>query len=98
MLRNSWKYYDGAFIASYKPNEDEWRFSFLSETKGFNEQGDYVIQATQAKRYTYLFGAEHPCRTANERFKVLTTSKKELKDIIEAFSVERYQRLLPKTL
>ena len=98
LLKNSWKYYDGAFIASYKSEDEEWRFSFLSETKNFDNQGNYVRHATQAKRYTYLFGAEHPCRTANERFEILKASKKELKDIIEAFSVEAlskdfYQKL-----
>ncbi|HPL05486.1 MAG TPA: Eco57I restriction-modification methylase domain-containing protein, partial [Bacteroidales bacterium] len=98
LLRNSWKYYDGAFIASYKPEENEWRFSFLSETKGFDDKGDYSKQVTQAKRYTYLFGTEHPCRTANERFKSLKESKKELKDIIEAFSVETLTKEFYKEL
>ncbi|MGI6369964.1 MAG: Eco57I restriction-modification methylase domain-containing protein [Candidatus Kapaibacterium sp.] len=88
LLRNSWKLYDGAFIASYKPAENEWRFSFLSETKGFDDKATYAKHATQAKRYTYLFGEKHPCRTANERFEILKASNKELKDIIEAFSVE----------
>lgn len=98
LLKNSWKYYDGAFIASYKPEENEWRFSFLSETKGFDDKGDYSKQVTQAKRYTYLFGTEHPCRTANERFKSLKESKKELKDIIEAFSVETLTKEFYKEL
>ena len=43
---------------------------FLSETRGFDDKGDYVKQVTQAKRYTYLFGIEHPCRTAKERFEI----------------------------
>jgi len=98
LLRNSWKYYDGAFIASYKPNDNEWRFSFLSETRGFDDKGDYVKQVTQAKRYTYLFGIEHPCRTAKERFEILKSSDKKLKDIIEAFSVETLTKEFYKEL
>ncbi|MDD3908530.1 MAG: Eco57I restriction-modification methylase domain-containing protein [Proteiniphilum sp.] len=98
LLRNSWKFYDGAFIASYKPNDNEWRFSFLSETKGFDESGEYKTQCTQAKRYTYLFGKEHPCRTATERFKTLQASEINLKSIIDAFSVEALSKDFYKKL
>jgi hypothetical protein len=98
LLRNSWKFYDGAFIASFQPNKDDWRFSFLSETKGFDDEGNFAKQKTQAKRYTYLFGKEHPCRTAEERFKTLSKSNKNLKDIIDAFSVEALSKDFYKKL
>ncbi len=88
LLRNSWKDYDGAFIAGYQDKNPEWRFSFLSETKELGADGYLEKRATQAKRYTYLLGGDNVHRTAVERFCKLKDSKKELKDIIDAFSVE----------
>ncbi len=88
LLKQSWKYYDGAFIASYKTNETDWRFSFLSETKEWTENGNYETIKTQAKRYTYLLGENQSCRTASERFSLLTKEEKTLPNIIKAFSVE----------
>jgi hypothetical protein len=88
LLKQSWKYYDGAFIASYKKTENDWRFSFLSETKEWNEDGNYEKVQTQAKRYTYLLGENQSCRTAVERFNLLARDEKTLSNIIKAFSVE----------
>ncbi|MFV0419072.1 MAG: Eco57I restriction-modification methylase domain-containing protein [Dysgonomonas sp.] len=88
LLKQSWKYYDGAFIASYKTNETDWRFSFLSETKEWTTDGNYEKVATQAKRYTYLLGENQSCQTATERFDWLTKKEKTLSNITEAFSVE----------
>ena len=88
LLRNSWKDYDGAFIAGYQDKNPEWRFSFLSETKELGADGYLEKRVTQAKRYTYLLGGDNVHRTAVERFCKLKDSKKELKDIIDAFSVE----------
>lgn len=88
LLKQSWKYYDGAFIASYKTNESDWRFSFLSETKEWTAEGNYEKIKTQAKRYTYLLGENQSCRTAFERFNLLAKEEKTLANIIKAFSVE----------
>ena len=87
LLKQSWKYYEGAFIASYKTNETDWRFSFLSETKELTEDS-YQKVKTQAKRYTYLLGENHSSRTVTERFKVLEKEEKTLANIKNAFSVE----------
>ena len=88
LLRNSWKLYDGALIGSYIEGSDEWRFSYISETKGFDAEGNYGNLKTQPKRFTYLFGKQHPCRTAKQRFGDLMNSEKTLENIKDAFSVE----------
>ena len=61
-------------------NQD-WRFSYLYKE-------DTLSSITNAKRYTYLFGKDHTCRTAEERFIELYGKKIEKQDMLEAFSVE----------
>ena len=63
-------------------NAKEWRVSYV-------HRAETNRNSTSAKRYTYLCGPEHACRTVSERFetlKGLATIKDE--DMIEAFSVE----------
>ncbi len=59
----------------------EWRVSFVYKEKNATE-------GTPAKRYTYLIGKNKHCRTAGERFGLLATKEKSIKNIIEAFNVE----------
>ena len=90
MLTTDWRNmgYAGAFMFCYRKNESVLRFSYVSETWGFNKQGDYEKISTDTKRYTYLLGEGRGCRTAIEQFKVLRDSKQALSDITAAFSVE----------
>lgn len=90
MLTTDWRNmgYAGAFMFCYRKNESVLRFSYVSETWGFNKQGDYEKISTDTKRYTYLLGEGRGCRTAIEQFKVLRDSKQALNDITAAFSVE----------
>ena len=39
LLRAHWGQYDGAFIASYKQTDTDWRFSFVSETRQWSADG-----------------------------------------------------------
>ena len=98
LLKQSWKYYDGAFIASYKASDVDWRFSFLSETKEWTTDGSYEKVKTQAKRYTYLLGENQSCQTATDRFDWLTKKEKTLSNITEAFSVETLTKQFYKEL
>ena len=62
-------------------NEKEWRVSYVNKA-------DSLKNSTSAKRYTYLCGPEHSCRTIAERFSSLeglSTIKDE--NMLEAFSV-----------
>lgn len=66
----------------FSDDKSEWRVSFC-------HRADKLKESTDAKRFTYLCGTEHACRTIAERFetlKGLSTIKDE--DLLEAFSVE----------
>ena len=100
MLTTDWSNmgYAGAFMFCYRKNESVLRFSYVSETWGFNKQGDYEKISTDTKRYTYLLGEGRGCRTAIEQFKVLRDSKQALSDITAAFSVEALTKQFYKDL
>ncbi len=90
MLTANWRDmgYAGAFIFGYRKDESLLRFSYVSETWGFNKQGDYEKISTNTMRYTYLLGEGRGCRTAVDQFSTLKNSKQALSDITAAFSVE----------
>ena len=100
MLTSDWRNmgYAGAFIFCYRKNESVLRFSYVSETWGFNKQGDYEKISTNTKRYTYLLGEGRGCRTAIDQFGVLKNSKQTLSDITAAFSVEALTKQFYKDL
>ncbi len=84
--------YVGAFVIAYRKEESSIRFSYVSETWGINAAGQYARIATDTKRFTYLLGADHSCRTAVQQFKKLKSSDKTLRDVTAAFSVEALSR------
>ena len=53
MLLTSWRNNGnaGAFMFCYRKNESVLRFSYVSETWGFNKQGEYEKISTDTKRY-----------------------------------------------
>ena len=59
----------------------EWRISFFAKNSSNSD-------VTSAKRYTFLCGQEHGCRTVAQRFELLRKSDKTLDKLREAFSVE----------
>lgn len=90
MLTSDWRNmgYAGAFVFGYRKDESILRFSYVSETWGFNKQGEYEKVSTDTMRYTYLLGEGRGCRTAIDQFTTLKSSKQTLSDITAAFSVE----------
>lgn len=100
MLTSDWRNmgYAGAFLFCYRRNESVLRFSYVSETWGFNKQGEYEKISTDTKRYTYLLGEGRGCRTAIEQFGILKNSKQALSDITAAFSVEALTKQFYKDL
>lgn len=100
MLTSDWRNmgYAGAFVFCYRKNESILRFSYVSETWGFNKQGEYEKISTDTKRYTYLLGEGRGCRTAIEQFEILKNSKQSLSDITAAFSVEALTKQFYKDL
>ena len=77
MLTKDWRDmgYAGAFLFCYRKNESVLRFSYVSETWGFNKDGIYEKLSTNTKRFTYLLGEGRGCRTAIEQFGALKNSK-----------------------
>ena len=100
MLLTSWRNNGnaGAFMFCYRKTESVLRFSYVSETWGFNKQGEYEKITTDTKRYTYLLGEGRGCRTAIEQFGNLKNSKQTLCDITAAFSVEALTKQFYKDL
>ena len=100
MLTKDWRDmgYAGAFMFCYRKNESILRFSYVSETWGFNKKGDYEKLSTNTKRYTYLLGEGRGCRTAIEQFGALKNSKLALSDVTAAFSVEALTKQFYKDL
>ena len=88
----------GAFMFCYRKNESILRFSYVSETWGFNKQGEYEKISTDTKRYTYLLGEGRGCRTAIDQFGILKNSKQTLSDLTAAFSVEALTKQFYKDL
>ena len=69
----------------FADNQNEWRVSFAY-------RAETLQTSTSAKRYTYLCGIEHPCRTIAERFHHLSKKADSaaitVNDMLDAFSVE----------
>ena len=89
MLLSSWRdSFAGAFMFCYRNDESVLRFSYVSESWMFAEDGTYQKESTDTKRFTYLLGEGHRSRTAIQQFETLRDSALSLKDITKAFSVE----------
>ena len=89
MLASAWRgVHAGAFMFCYRNNESVLRFSYVSESWTFAEDGSYHKESTDTKRFTYLLGEGHRSRTAIQQFEKLKASSLNLKDLTKAFSVD----------
>lgn len=89
MLASSWRgIHAGAFMFCYRNSESVLRFSYVSESWTFAEDGTYKKESTDTKRFTYLLGEGHRSRTAIQQFEKLRDSALSLKDLTKAFSVD----------
>ncbi|WP_052731225.1 Eco57I restriction-modification methylase domain-containing protein [Spirosoma radiotolerans] len=85
----------GAIVFYHNPNQSDYRLSFISRYAEFDlETGQLIKGETKPKRYTFLLGPNESCTTAAERLGdlMLNTRPKRLKELEEAFSVERLNR------
>jgi hypothetical protein len=83
-------------LAFYIPEGEEradFRLSFICKESRFMDDGTYEEFKTNPKRYTYVLGENETANTAAKRLKELAAKKNgfdfELKDVIDAFSVEK---------
>ena len=90
MLLTTWRNNGnaGAFMFCYRKHESVLRFSYVSESWTFAEDGTYQKESTDTKRFTYLLGEGHRSRTAIQQFEGLKKSALSLKDLTKAFSVD----------
>lgn len=90
LLISDWKMKGcvGAFLFCFRDNESVLRFSYVSSSFQFTEEGKLEKNETDTKRFTYLLGAGHRSRTAIKQFEDLKNSKLMLDDLTKAFSIE----------
>ena len=90
MLLTAWRNNGnaGAFMFCYRKNESVLRFSYVSESWKFADDGSYQKESTDTRRFTYLLGEGHRSRTAIQQFERLRDSGLSLKDLTKAFSVD----------
>ena len=90
MLLTAWRNNGnaGAFMFCYRKNESVLRFSYVSESWKFTDDGSYQKESTDTRRFTYLLGEGHRSRTAIQQFEKLRDSQLSLKDLTKAFSVD----------
>jgi len=81
------------FYVSEDKDQQDYRLSFICKESRFNEDGQFEEFKTNPKRFTYLLGINESATTAAKRLKELAAKKNtfnfELKDVIDAFSVEK---------
>jgi len=73
-------------------NKNVWRLTLVAKDSVLTDKG-VKEKTTNAKRYTFLLGPSETCKTAAERFEVLSTEKEiTFQSLINAFSVEKLSK------
>jgi hypothetical protein len=73
-------------------NKNVWRLTLVAKDSVLTEQG-VKEKTTNAKRYTFLLGPSETCKTAAERFEVLSTEREiTFQTLLNAFSVEKLSK------
>lgn len=87
LLRNVYQHdVDAALVVFVQ--SDKWRLSLISEIRVLDAAGNLTEQKTEPKRFTYLLGKGETIRTPVDRLGLYSDSARNLKDLIDAFSVE----------
>jgi hypothetical protein len=83
----------GALINFVAPaNKNVWRLTLVAKDSVLTDKG-VKEKTTNAKRYTFLLGPSETCRTAAERFEVLSTEREiTFQTLVNAFSVEKLSK------
>ncbi|MDI3528088.1 MAG: hypothetical protein PWR03_2272 [Tenuifilum sp.] len=73
-------------------NKNVWRLTLVAKDSVLTDKG-VKEKTTNAKRYTFLLGPSESCKTAAERFEVLSTEKEiTFQTLVNAFSVEKLSK------
>lgn len=79
-------------LSIFEQGGDDYRFTFSARASEFDEEeGEFITKKTDTKRFTYVLGKNESCKTPAQRFYELSENKNkaEIKDIEDAFSVEK---------
>lgn len=82
-------------LSIFEKGGDDYRFTFSASASEYDEEeGDFVTKKTDTKRFTYVLGKNESCKTPAQRFYELSENKNkaEIKDIENAFSVEKLSK------
>lgn len=82
-------------LSIFEQGNDDYRFTFSAKSSEFDiDEGDFKTTKTDTKRFTYVLGKNESCKTPAQRFFELSEnkSKAEIKDIENAFSVEKLSK------
>lgn len=85
--------YHGVLAVFLSPQKD-YRFTFAAKISDLDQEGNLLNRETAPRRFTYLLGPRESCRTAAERFSILSAKAHgaAIADVIEAFSVEKLNK------
>lgn len=83
---------DAILVCFHTVGDKDWRLTFISKSIYWDD--DYIRQKeeTHPKRYTYVLGEDESIRTALNQFEGLFHSKINIKQITDAFSVEKLNK------
>lgn len=82
-------------LSVFEKGGDDYRFTFSASASEFDEEeGSFKTTKTDTKRFTYVLGKNESCKTPAQRFFDLSENKNkaEIKDIENAFSVEKLSK------
>jgi len=82
-------------LSVFEQGTDDYRFTFSARSTEFDdEEGDFIQNKTDTKRYTYVLGKNESCKTPADRFYKLSENKAEVDiySIKDAFSVEQLSK------
>lgn len=87
---------DGALVAFYGENPEDWRFSFVKMDYKLAQDGKVSKELTPAKRHSFLVGKNEPNHTCKRQFLNLLLEEEippTTEDLEKAFSVENVTKI-----
>ena len=80
-------------LSIFEQGKEDYRFTFTARNTEYDENEGFIDKDTDTKRYTYILGKHESCRTAAERFEVLSKAEsKDINAVEEAFNVEKLSK------
>ena len=87
-------------LAFYHNDNSEYRMSFISREPTIDAAGNFTVQGTAPKRFTYVLGENEKTKTPTDQLKTIADKRGSatLEDIKKAFSVETLTKEFYKEL